>query len=380
MSVAAKEVLSIPQPEGEPIPIEAGYGAPEQYERVFKMLDGGKKKEEHEVAPHHIANVVQSAYGIRMQDEEVVQIARGLQAADEIAREVPNAPIIYRLHSEDAVAVTPDDATNGFTVVNTASEQTTRDHFVTSLPVRGSYRVPTTGSDYEHDEIVAEATDFRMFRPLTFLTTAAPEALDRFLNLRTDWMKYGNTRVIIGHEAVGAFLETQAPRELLTEEALEQSKLSKLVSSGLEAGGLGDDTINNDAYKLAGVRNSWAMLASAGLKRLGYDSPIGKDRDLVHRVGIRSVADIVAAGIGYGSATAKLNDYKGGNVLRRLKGVEFDLRADAQSAGRVATDLILAEEEKSTRSLISSQVDEKSLRIYLTETSGNFIAHILGNK
>ena len=338
--------LHIPQPDGDPITIEAEYGAVRQYRETLKML-GGKRNPE--VAPYLLASVVESAVSKHVPNEDIVEAAQGLQAADGIVREVPNTPIIYRLHCTDAVGITPDDGTTGFRVVDTSKGRGWSSHIQTAIPVKRLFSVDS-GPNFEHDEETSEDADLFMYQPLSFLASDDPEAVSRFIDYDAEWMKYPNSHVIVGHQAVAGFLEAQAKKELLDEEG---------------------------AVKISGLRYSWAMLASSALRRLGYDSPIGKHGDFVHGVAMEGLANVVGSGLGHSGNIYLEHPYGTDMILRRLSGVDFHPEEDAKVVGEMASELVMQDKDEAEGYSGLLHGDEPHIKSYLTYVAGNFMTHFL---
>lgn len=340
--------LSIPQPEGEPVVLfnmigDYSTGRPRTYTQALRELGGSKNPS---VLPHLLASVVESA-GSEVSLDEVVQIAQDLQATDEIVRE-PNVPVIYKLHCEHAVGITPDEGTSGFRVVDSRSSDSKYPHLNTHIATKSQFKV-RRGANFEHDEETLEDTDLRMYTPLSFLSSDDPEAVDKFLNHRARWMRYPNSHVVAGHEAVKAFLAGQARKDLLGEEE------GRVYPEGFVTG--------------------WSMIALGGLRRLGYDAGIGKPGDFVHRAGMEALADVVASSTGYEQGIARRrHDYHDGMILRRLIGVEFNPEQDAQAVGEMAAERVfVAEEAQRFNGLLHG--DESEMRSHLTEIAGNFMDH-----
>ncbi len=348
MPATAERELSIQQPDGDPIALNDDYGAVRQYKAVFKEL-GGRSRKAPEVAPHLIAGVVESANSMGIPNDEVAQISRDLQAADEIVREVPNTPIIYHLHCEDAIGLTPHGGTDGFRVIDTRVFED-RKSLYTAIPTRAQLRIRGWGRESEGEWQITEGTDMTMHSPLSFLTSDDSETVSRFLDYRPEWMRYPNSHVVVGRSAVFAYLRDQSRREVLGEGGKTTTK---------------------------GLVDGKALLASAALKKLGYDSPIGNHGDFVHQAGMEGMADVVASGLGYRPDLLMWDDY-GDRVMRRFAGIDFRPEEDAKVIGEKAADRLLSEEEGTRRKFTTLlHGDRGQLESYLTETAGNFMTHFV---
>jgi len=338
--------LFIPQPEGDPVELfnkynEYNVGQPRKYSQLQELLGGEGQTL---VAPHLLAHVVDSV-DTELPVSQRVQIAKDYQAADEAVRE-PSIPLIYRLHCEDAAGVTPTEGTTGFRVVD-RSPKSQYPHYQAYVATDRQYRI-RKGPNFEHEEEVVEGKALRIFQPHSFLLSGEPEAVEKFLDNDTQW-----GRVIVGHEAVKGFLWKQGRRELIDKDGITTTR---------------------------GLISGWATLASSALRRLGYDSPIGKHGDFVHQAGIEGLADIVASGHGYereGVLKWGYHDVEG-MVLRRLAGIEFVPEEDAKVVGQKATERAFSEKGKAGRLDGLLYGDKSDVESQLTETAGRFMDHLSG--
>ncbi len=95
---------------------------------------------------------------------------------------------------------------------------------------------------------------------------------------------------------------------------------------------------------------------------------------------MEGLADVVASGLGYSNATVNFYEGSENTMLRRLAGVDFDLRADAQTVGAKAADKLFSDEERVSRFKGLLYGDRNHAEAYLTDTAGNFMSHLLGAK
>lgn len=353
MSVAT-EALTIPQPDAEPIPLDNQYGAASRYEAAERLLKGGLfKKRAEVVAPHLLASVAETASN-EVPPEEIAEAARTLQVADDLIRLVPSVPIIYRLHCEDAVGITPKDKTEGFRFVDTSDDESSWSHWVTTAPVQRLFTVRTGPDKWEDDDRIEENTHINMYAALRFLVTSDEDAVEKFLHGDIG-MRYVASRVIIGQQAVNAFLQAKVREELFNEEG------------------------TTDPLRF---RDSWALIASGALKRLGGDSPIGKHGDFVHEAGLEVLSDVVAVGAGYegGILRHTFRSSEDGNIFRRLAGIDFDPLQDAQVVGEKATDRAFSEKGTAKRFNGLIYGDRNQVESHLTEVAGNFMDYILSER
>lgn len=345
-ATAEQSPFTVPQPYGEPIELNNNYGAVDQ----FKALSAG-------VVPDHLVAILAKAGNSkRISNGELATIAVDMNAADTLLRETGSQPIIYRLHSEDAFAVTPEEGTTGFRLVDTNTNPEYSPWIKTAVDTDKLYGLRSGGhgrSFSERDDKVGEGEPLTMHEPLSFLSSGYSKDVDRFLTHDADWKRYPNSEVIVGHSAVDAFLKAQAKEDL-----------------EVEKGGV--DT--------AAVVTSWAMLASAGLQRVGYASSIGKHGDIVHRASIEGLAEVLAGSLGYDTRIARTYVGDDEMFVRRLEGVEFDLRADAQQVGAKAVEHLFSDENRvnSFQGLLYG--DKNHVEAYMTETAGNFMSRLLGAK
>lgn len=343
-----KAPFTVPQPNGESIELNNNYHAVDQFKAVSAHL--GKKR--HGGVPAHLVAIVAEAANSKgIKNDELAAIASDMHAADTLLREKGSQPIIYQLHCEDAFAVTPEEGTTGFRLVDTNTNPEYSPWIKTAVDTARLYRLRSGGfgrSFSEEGEGVTEGEPLTMHEPLSFLASGFSKDVKRFMEHNPDWKRYPNSEVIVGHGAVHAFLKEQAKKDLLT-----------------EAGDLNPSA----------VVTSWAMLASTGLQRVGYASSIGKRGDLVHRASIEGLAEVIAGGLGYKTYVARQYGGDDEMFVRRIAGVEFDVRADAQSVGERAADKLFSDENRVTSFNGLLYGNQDHVQAYLTEVAGNFIEH-----
>lgn len=351
----ASEVLTIPQPGAEPIELDDQWGHLSRYQEAESRLRGlFKLKDQDKVAPHLLASIARSG-GREMPTKDVVEAAKALQAADDLVRLVPSAPIIYHLHCEDAVGVTPEDGTDGFKFVDSNADNDDRSpHWQTVIPTQKLFSLRTGPEDWEHRESFEDDARLEMYSAQSFLVTSNEDAVDRFLHHSAEWMRYPNSRVIVGQQAVDAFLKAKAKEELFDESGESEPS----------------------AFK-----SGWALLASAALKRLGGSSPIGKHGDFVHGAGLEALADVVAVGAGYeGGISHTWRPAYDGNIMRRLAGIDFDPAQDAQVVAQRATERAFSEKGRAGRFDGLLYGERGQVQSHLTEVAGRLIDNFLGAK
>lgn len=352
MSETAEQV-TIPQPGAEPIPLQEEWGALSRYQKAEKQLRGFLKRQQEAVKPHLLASIAKTASD-EMPVEEIVEAAQAFQTADDLVRLVPSAPIIYRLHCEDAVGITPEDKTKGFRLVDTNAANDYSSHWQTIIPTQRLFRLRTGPDQWEGNEGFEDDTSMKMYAALRFLVTSDEEAVDKFLHGNIG-MRHVHSRVVVGQQAVNAFLKSKAKEEL---------------------------------YDKAGEINparfvdSWALLASGALKRLGGESPIGKHGDFVHTAGVEALADVVAVGAGYeaGITSTWRSASRDGSILRRLAGVDFNPEEDVQLVAQKATERAYSGKGNAERFGGLLYGNQAQVESHLTELAGNFVDHILGER
>jgi hypothetical protein len=348
--MATREAIQVPQPGGEAIELNNDYGRLDRYEYIKEQL--ARPVHDLDVPDHIVAHVVTNAPSEKIDNDELVEITKEFNRADLIFRGEdfgPHAPVIYRLHCEDAVAVT-GDMPNGIQLV--------RDRPIDNPGWVFSHSVIKTDRHFRlwnhQDETTAEDAELKMHAPLHTLAgdlvvglqPGEDDKVQQFADHDAEWMRYPVGKLIVGKTAVDAFLAVQAETDLTKGRNVNQEATYRVV-------------------------HSWAMLAAAGLKRIGYDAPIGKPGDLVHATGVESVATLAASALGSGVALP--HHYRPEEqLMRNLSGVEFE-PADVQAASEQAAERLYASEKRVNRFGGVLLSDRTATESHLTVVAGNIV-------
>lgn len=342
------DVLHIPQPGADPIPLHDGYGALSRYQAAERELEGLLRRNQSKVAPHLLAIVAENV-DREMSAGAIAKAAQSFQVADDLVRSVPEVPIIYDAYREYVVGITPEDRTDGFKFID-VSTNGMHQNWRTVIPAQRSFSLRTFPERKEGEDQFDEGANMEMLEVLRFLVTPDQKSVDEFL--RRD---NGSNCIIVGQQAVNAFLNAQARKEMFDEDG--EVKTYSFVTSR-------------------------ALVASGALKRLGGSSPIGKHGDFVHEAGVEALADVVAVAAGYEDGVShEWRPAHDGNILRRLAGVDFDPTQDAQVVAGKATERAFSS-RKGLAGRFNGLLygDRPDVRSRLTEVAGNFMAHILDQR